>query len=98
MGLAMLVFVLIQGVMSVGKGPASVSRFFEVFGVNAILAYILHFLFYFGLALPFIPDFYRAIASFATPELANLCIACLFTLIVWCPLAVMYSRGLRVSI
>jgi predicted acyltransferase len=97
-GLAMLVFALIRGMMSVGSGPPKVPRFFEVFGVNAILAYVLHYLCYFGLALSFIPGFYRAIASLAAPALANLCIACLFTLIVWCPLAVMYSRGVRVSI
>jgi predicted acyltransferase len=97
-GLAMLVFAFIQGMMNVGRIPSAVTRFFEVFGVNAILAYVLHFLCYFGLALPFIPSLYRAIAALATPALADLCIACLFTLVVWCPLAVMYSRGARVSI
>jgi predicted acyltransferase len=97
-GLAMILFALVRGMMSVGRGPPNVSRFFEVFGVNAILAYALHFLCYFGLALPFIPAFYRAIASLATPALANLLIAFLFTLVIWCPLAVMYSRGERVSI
>jgi predicted acyltransferase len=97
-GLAMLVFALIQGMMNAGKIPAAVTRFFEVFGVNAILAYVLHFLCYFGLALPFIPSLYRAIAALATPALADLCIACLFTLVIWCPLAVLYSRGTRVSI
>jgi predicted acyltransferase len=97
-GLAMLVFALIQSMMNAGKIPEGVNRFFEVFGVNAILAYVLHFLCYFGLALPFIPSLYRAIAALATPALADLSIACLFTLVIWCPLAVMYSRGARVSI
>jgi predicted acyltransferase len=97
-GLAMIVFALIRGMMSVSRGRPIVSRFFEVFGVNAIVAYVLHFFCYFGLALPFIPDIYAAIASFAPPALANLFIACLFTLVVWCLLMVMYSRGVRVSI
>jgi predicted acyltransferase len=97
-GLAMLMFALIQGMMNAGKLPQPVNRFFEVFGVNAILAYVLHFLCYFGLALPVIPTLYREIAALATPAMADLCIACLFTLAIWCPLAVMYSRGARVSI
>jgi predicted acyltransferase len=97
-GLTMVIFALIQGVMAAGRIPPAVIRFFEVFGVNPIFAYVLHFLCYFGLALQFIPDLYRAIAGLATPAFADLCIACLFTLVIWCPLAVMYSRGARVSI
>jgi predicted acyltransferase len=97
-GLALLMFALIRGLIAMSRGRPIVSRFFEVFGVNAIVAYVLHFFCYFGLALPFIPNFYAAIASFAPPALANLFIACLLTLVVWCPLMVMYQRGVRVSI
>ena len=92
-GLAVLLLAAIQGLMATATFPTTPAKFFEVFGVNAILAYVLHFLCYFGLALPFIPSLYLALGSALTPELANLGIACLFLLIVWCPLAVMYSRG-----
>jgi predicted acyltransferase len=92
-GLAMLSLAAIQGLMVRARFPASAAKFFEVFGVNAILAYVLHFLCYFGLALPFIPSLYLALGSALTPELANLCIACTFVLIVWSPLAVMFSHG-----
>jgi predicted acyltransferase len=92
-GLAMLFLAAIQGLMATVRFPRSPAKFFEVFGVNAILAYVLHFLCYFGLALPFIPSLYLALGSALTPELANLGIACMFVLIVWCPLAVMFSHG-----
>jgi predicted acyltransferase len=92
-GLAMLSLAAIQGLMTAAHFPTLPPKFFEVFGVNAILAYVLHFLCYFGLALPFIPGVYLALGSALTPELANLGIACMFMLIVWCPLAVMFARG-----
>jgi predicted acyltransferase len=92
-GLAMLFLAAIQGLMAAARLPTTAPKFFEVFGVNAILAYVLHFLCYFALALPFIPSLYLALGSALTPELANLCIACMFMLIVWCPLAVMFARG-----
>ena len=92
-GLAMLLLAAIQGLMATVRFPTTPAKFFEVFGVNAILAYVLHFLCYFGLALPFIPNLYLALGSVLTPELANLGIACMFVLVVWCPLAVMFSHG-----
>jgi predicted acyltransferase len=92
-GLAMLLLAAIQGLMATVRFPTAPAKFFEVLGVNAILAYVLHFLCYFGLALPFIPSLYLALGSALTPELANLGIACMFMLIVWCPLAVMFSHG-----
>ena len=92
-GLAMLVLAAIQALMAAAHFPTSAARFFKVFGVNAILAYVLHFLCFFGLALPFVPSLYLALGSALTPELANLSIACTFLLIVWCPLALMFSRG-----
>lgn len=92
-GLAVLLLAAIQGVMATVRFPTTPAKFFEVFGVNAILAYVLHFLCYFGLALPFIPNLYLALGSALTPELANVGIACVFVLIVWCPLAVMFSHG-----
>jgi predicted acyltransferase len=97
-GLAMLFLAAIQGLMATVRFPIILARFFEVFGVNAILAYVLHFLCYFGLALPFIPSLYLTLGSALTPELANLAIACLFVLIVWCPLAVMFSQGWRLRV
>jgi predicted acyltransferase len=96
-GLAMLLLAAIQGLMATVRFPAT-AKFFAAFGVNAILAYVLHFLCYFGLALPFIPNLYVALGSALTPELANLGIACMFMLIVWCPLAVMLSHGWRLSV
>jgi predicted acyltransferase len=92
-GLAMLLLAAIQGLMATFHFPTSRAKFFEVFGLNAILAYVLHFLCYFGLALPFVPNIYLALGSVLTPELANLGIACMFMLVVWCPLAVMFSHG-----
>jgi predicted acyltransferase len=92
-GLAMLLLAAIQGLMATVRFPAPPAKFFEVFGVNAILAYVLHFLCYFGLALPFIPNLYLALGSALTPELANLGIACMFMLVIWCPLAMMFSHG-----
>jgi predicted acyltransferase len=92
-GLAMLLLAAIQGLMATVRFPTTPAKFFEVFGVNAILAYVLHFLCYFGLALPFIPRLYVALGSALTPELANLGIACMFMLFIWCPLAVMFSHG-----
>lgn len=92
-GLAILFLAAIQGLMTAARFPTTLARFFEVFGANAILAYVLHFLCYFGLALPFIPSLYLALGLALTPELANLGIACMFMLMVWCPLAVMFSRG-----
>jgi predicted acyltransferase len=97
-GLAMLLLAAIQGLTAKGRIPTTVVKFFEVFGTNAILAYVLHFLCYFGLALPFIPRLYLSLGLILTPELANLSIACLFLFIVWCPLAVMFSRGWRVRV
>jgi predicted acyltransferase len=97
-GLAMLLLAAIHGLMATGRFPKTLAKFFEVFGVNAILAYVLHFLCYFGLALPFIPRLYLALGSALTPELANLVSACIFVFIVWCPLAVMFSRGWRVRV
>ncbi len=91
-GLAMLFLAAIQGLMATARFPTTLAKFFEVFGVNAILAYVLHFLCYFGLALPFVPSLYLALGSALTPELANLGIACVFMLIVWCPLAVMFTH------
>jgi predicted acyltransferase len=92
-GLAMLLLAAIQGLMATVRFPTTLARFFQVFGVNAILAYVLHFLCYFGLALPFFQNLYLALGSALTPELANLGIACTFMLVVWCPLAVMFSHG-----
>jgi predicted acyltransferase len=97
-GLAMLLLAAIQALMATGRFSTLLAKFFEGFGVNAILAYVLHFLCYFGLALPFIPSLYLALGSVLTPELANLSIACAFLFIVWCPLAVMLSRGWRVRV
>jgi predicted acyltransferase len=97
-GLAMVVLAAIQGLIATGRFPRIVAKFSEVFGVNAILAYVLHFLCYFGLALPFIPRLYLALGSALTPELANLVIACIFLLIVWCPLAVMFSQKWRIRV
>jgi predicted acyltransferase len=92
-GLAMLLLATIQGAMATSRCPTVAVKFFSALGVNAILAYVLHFLCYFGLALPFIPSLYLALGSALTPELANLSIACIFVFIVWCPLAVMFSHG-----
>jgi predicted acyltransferase len=92
-GLAMILLAAIHGVMATGRFPKAPAKLFAVFGVNAILAYVLHFFCYFGLALPFIPSFYLALGSALTPELANLSIACIFVFVVWCPLAVMFSHG-----
>lgn len=92
-GLAMLFLAAVQGLIATATFPTTLAKFFEVFGVNAILAYVLHFFCYFALALPFIPSLYLALGSTLRPELANLGIACMCMLVVWCPLAVMYSRG-----
>jgi predicted acyltransferase len=97
-GLAMLTLAAIQGLMATVRFPTTPAKFFEVFGVNAILAYVLHFLCFFGLALPFIPRLYLSLGSALTPELANLSIACMFMLIVWCPLAAMFSYGWHLRI
>jgi predicted acyltransferase len=94
----MLLLAAIQGLMAVGRFLRIVAKYFEVFGVNSILAYVLHFLCCFGLALPFIPSLYLTLGSALTPELANLAIACLFTLIVWGPLTVMFSQGWRLRV
>jgi predicted acyltransferase len=96
-GLAMLFLAAIHCLMATVRFP-NTAKFFEAFGVNAILAYVLHFLCYFGLALPFIPNLYLALGSALTPELANLGIACTFMLVVWCPLAVMLAHGWRLSV
>jgi predicted acyltransferase len=74
-GLAVLLLATIQGVMATVRFPTTPAKFFEVFGVNAILAYVLHFLCYFGLALPFVSSLYLALGSALTPELANVGIA-----------------------
>jgi predicted acyltransferase len=97
-GIAMLLFAAIQGLMAKVRFLTTPAKFLEAFGVNAILAYVLHFLCYFGLAFPFIPSLYLALGSALTPELANLGIACIFALIVWCPLAVMFSHGWRLRV
>jgi predicted acyltransferase len=97
-GLAMLILAAIQALMTRVRFPRPVAKFFEVFGTNAILAYVFHFLCYFALALPFIPSVYLILGSVLTPQLANLGIACVFVFIVWCPLAVMLSRGWHVRV
>jgi predicted acyltransferase len=94
----MLLFAAFQGAIATGRFPKPAAKFFKVFGTNAILAYVLHFLCYFGLALPFIPSLYLTIRSALTPQLANLVIAFIFLLIAWCPLAVMFSRGRHVRV
>jgi predicted acyltransferase len=97
-GLAMLLLAAIQGLMATVRFPTTPAKLFEVFGVNAILAYVLHFFCYFGLALPFIPRLYVALGSALTPELASLGIACTLMFVVWCPLAVMFSHGWHLRI
>ena len=97
-GLAMLVLVLIQALINSSRLPRSPANFLEVFGVNAIVAYVLHFLCYFALALGFIPSLYRGLSTVVPAALANLIIACTLTLAIWCLLAVMRSRGWRVRI
>jgi predicted acyltransferase len=92
-GLAMLILTTIHGLIATFRFPTTPAKFFKVFGVNAILAYVLHFLCFFGLALPFVPSLYLALGSALTPELANLGISCMFMLIVWCPLAMLFFHG-----
>lgn len=97
-GLAMLLLALIQGLMNRTRFSVALANVLEALGVNAILAYVLHFLCFFALALPFIPNLYRALSTVSSPAFANLVIACTFTIAIWWPLAVLYSRGWRVRI
>ncbi len=78
--------------------PRSVMRFFSVFGVNAILAYVVQFLGLGVLVLPLTMRVYRGLASTLSAQLASLALAVLFMLAVWLPLYGLYRHDRLIRI
>jgi predicted acyltransferase len=97
-GLSMVVLAICQALLSRDILPVPVARFFIVFGRNAILAYALQFVLDTVILIPIVPAIHRLLLSFASPPLASLCVAIVFMVLIWVPLAVLYRQNRTVNI
>ena len=92
-GLAMALLSLTQLTINARVLPRPVINFFAAFGVNAILAYCLHFLCLGVLALSWSAQVYRALITILPAPVASLTIALIFVFAIWLPMVFLYSRG-----
>jgi predicted acyltransferase len=97
-GLSMTLLAGCQALLAANAIPASVVRFFAAFGVNAILAYALHFVCITVYALPIVSGIYRLLGALVSPSLASLCLATGFMLVVWLPTAFLYRNNCSIRI
>jgi predicted acyltransferase len=93
-GLAMVLLSLIQLAINARVLPRPVLDFFGAFGVNAILAYCLHFLCLGVLAVSWSVPVYNGLLSVLPGVVASLAMALIFVFAMWLPLIALYRRGL----
>ena len=92
-GLSMVVLAICQALLNANAMPVWMSRFFVVFGRNAILAYALQFVLDTIILIPIVPAIYRLLLSLTSPPFASLCIAIPFMVLIWVPLAVLNRQN-----
>ena len=97
-GLCMALLAGCQALLGAEAMPTPVARFFAAFGVNAILAYVIHFVLLTVAALPLVPDVYRSLSQRLSPAFSSLCVAAAFMLLIWIPPAILqrYHRSIRI--
>jgi predicted acyltransferase len=97
-GLSMVVLAICQALLNAKVVPVWVTRFFVAFGRNAILAYALQFVLDTIILIPIVPSTYRVLLSLTSPPFASLCIAFVFMIMIWVPLAVLnrQNRSFRI--
>jgi predicted acyltransferase len=97
-GLSMVVLAICQALLNAKVVPVWVARFFVAFGRNAILAYALQFVLDTIILIPIVPSTYRVLLSLTSPPFASLCIAFVFMIMIWVPLAVLnrQNRSFRI--
>jgi predicted acyltransferase len=93
-GLAMALLSLIQLAINARVLPRPVLNFFGAFGVNAILAYCLHFLCLGVLAVSWSAPVYRGLISILPAAVASLTMALIFVFAIWLPMIFLCRRGL----
>ena len=94
----MVVLAICQTLLNADILPVWLARFFVAFGRNAILAYALQFVLDTIILIPIVPSIYRFLLSLTSPPFASLCIAFVFTITIWVPLAVLnrQNRSFRI--
>jgi predicted acyltransferase len=93
-GLAMALLSLIQLAINARVLPRPLLNFFGAFGVNAVLAYCLHFLCLGVLAVSWSAPAYRGLISILPAAVASLTMALIFVFALWLPMIFLYRRGL----
>jgi predicted acyltransferase len=97
-GTSMAILALIRLAMDYRWFPRRLARFLDVFGRNAILAYVLCLPGLSVLAVPLTASTYRDLASWLSPAAAALIEGIGFMLLIWAPLAILHRRGRYVRI
>jgi predicted acyltransferase len=97
-GLSMVVLAICQTLLNANILPVWLAHFFVAFGRNAILAYALQFVLDTIILIPIVPSTYRFLLSLTSPPFASLCIAIVFMIMIWVPLAVLnrQDRSFRI--
>jgi predicted acyltransferase len=94
-GLSIMLLAICQALFSADN---PVARFFVVFGRNAILAYTLQFVLDTVVLLPVVRSLYQFLISLTSPPFASLCIAMVFMILIWVPIAVLHRQNRSVRI
>jgi predicted acyltransferase len=94
-GLSIMLLAMCQALFSADN---PVVHFFVVFGRNAILAYALQFVLDTVVLLPIVRSLYQFLLSFTSPPFASLCIAMVFMILIWAPIAVLNRQNRSVRI
>jgi predicted acyltransferase len=97
-GTSMAILAVIQLLMDCGLFPRWLAQFLEVFGRNAVLAYMIYLPGLIVLALPPTPAAYRALTAPLPGAAASLVLATGFMLLMWMPLAILHRRGRHLRI
>jgi len=92
-GTSMAVLAVIQLLMERGWFPRWLARFLQVFGRNAILAYVIYLPGLIVIALPPTRAAYRTLAAHISAAAASLALAAAYMLLIWVPLAILHRRG-----
>ena len=93
-GLTMVLLALIQLAINARLLPRAVLYFFGAFGVNAILAYCLHYLCLGVLAVSWSEPAYRALISILPAPVASLTMALIFVFAIGLPMMCLYRKKL----
>jgi predicted acyltransferase len=91
-GLAMVLLSLIQ--LAINARVLPQVPFFGAFGVNAILAYCLHYLCLGVLTMSWLGRAYGALISIMPAAVGSLAVALIFVFAMWLPMVPLYRRGL----